>query len=261
MSKSLPSSGVHTCRTDGAIVVYEHPTSGSLCVAIPLAIDEPVAWRGKFTTVIGKSDGTLNTKNIASLRQAFPAWDGADPGALMDLDTSEVQLEAVCEREEFTPEGGETREVLKVQWLNPVGGSSAMPEATDRKTLSTKWGAKFRAASAPAKAAPAAKPAGAKPTPAAAKPAAAPAKAAAAPAKAAAGGPPSRRPAPAAAARTSDADTVWTDFSAANGSPEDGSAEATELGNRFYDAQDRLFPGKDPLTPEDWGAIATELGV
>ncbi len=245
--KSIPNPGTYPAQTAGAMVVYE-TENGALCVAIPVKITggTEVAWQGKHTVTLGKSDGTVQTKSIATLKKVF-GWDGVNPFELEDLDTTAMEFEIVGEHQAYTP-AGETEEVMtfKIQWLNPVGGSTNMPEKIDRKAALTKWGSKFKALSGTV-----AKPAAAKPAAPAAK---------SPPAKPAVSGPPGRK-ATAAMARTSTQEEVWNGLVAAN----EGADEA-DLGQKYYDACDEVEAGSsaDPSlldTPAKWGQVADKLGI
>lgn len=245
------------------MVVYE-AKSGALCVAIPVMLMTPgVHWSGKATVTLGKSNGEIQEKNIASLRKVFPAWDGSDPFALESIELApegQPEFDVVGEIEPYQPEPTETDpdpapvDTFKIQWVNPLGSSARMPEkVSDQSKVLSKWGQKFRAV-ASGKAAPAVT------APKAAPAKAAPAKAPAPPA-AAAPAPRGRAAAPAApvAARTSTAEDAWANWAKAT-----ASMDADERTNKFYDAQDAVV-GNDQhggeLTPEQWGAVEAHLGV
>lgn len=255
MSKALPAPGNHPARKDGNMVVYE-AESGALCVALPvMLLSTEVAWKGKHTITIGKKDGTLQTRRIEDLKRIF-GWDGINPFDLENIDPDNTaEFEVVGEHETYTPPEGEAREVFKIIFLNPPGGSQNMPEVLDeqgRKQLITKWGSKFKAVSG-GKAA--AKPAAQAAKPAAAKPGAK----AAAPSRPAAGGPPSRGKSNATSVtpRTSTQEEVWQALVAAN----EGVSE-DELATKYYEAQDAVAPDANgELTPTQWGEVADNLGV
>lgn len=164
----LPNPGTYPAKLSANVVIYEAET-GSLCGAFPVRIEgSSVAWAGKHTMVIVKSDGTLQTKNIKTLREIF-GWDGQDPFWLEDQDLTGCPFEIVGDHEKYTPQATDAdpepaeRTTFKIQWMNPVGGGGArMPESADRKAVLAKYGSKFRAnagtSAAPAKTA-AAKPA------------------------------------------------------------------------------------------------------
>lgn len=239
--KAIPNPGTYPAQTAGTMVVYE-TENGALCVAIPVKITggTEVAWQGKHTVTLAKSDGTLQKKSIDTMKKVF-GWDGVNPFDLEDLDTAEMNFEIVGEHSAFTP-AGETEEVItfKIQWLNPVGGSTNMPEKIDRKTALAKWGSKFKAISGGT---------------ATAKPAVKPA---AAPAKPVVAGPPGRGKAEAKKeVRTSTGEDVWAKL--VEGNPKE---DESVLGEKYYAAQYKVAPDANgELTPEQWGEVLTELGL
>lgn len=251
MSQNLLAPGTYPAKTSAKMVVYE-ADSGSLCVAVPIvALDAEgnQLWSGKTTICLGKADGTLMTKSIENLKRCF-GWDGKDPFALEEIEAGANELEIVGEHEEYTPKSTDENPdpqpvlVFKIKWLNPPsGGGAAMKEplgADERKKVLTKWGSKFKAMAGT----PAAKPA-AKSAPAV-------------PAKKAPPTPPSRGKAPAkAAARTSSQEEVWTLLKSANAEESDDT-----LAEKYYAAQDEVAPGANgELTAEQWGEVATKLGL
>lgn len=134
------------------MVLYE-TKNGALCLAVPVVLkDSPVAWSGKTTQTLAKSDGTLMTKTIDNLKTIF-SWDGLDPFALQDIDTTEIEFSITGEHEEYQPPvdaNGEQPEpvtVFKVQWLNPlIGIGVKMPTPIeDKKSIMARFGAKFKA--------------------------------------------------------------------------------------------------------------------
>ena len=242
--KAIPNPGTYPAACSGAMVVYE-TESGALCVAVPVKITggTEVAWQGKHTVTLVKKDGALNLKSIETMKKVF-GWDGLNPFDLEDLDTSGVDFEIVGEHENYLPDGEtEERTSFKIQWLNPIGGSTNMPEKVeDRKALLAKFGSKFKAVSS---------------KPAASKPAASAAPSKPAPAKAPPAGPPSRPRTAAGQKRTSTSDEVWAALVKTN--PDENE---TTLGEKFYAAQDEVAPeANGELTPVQWGAVAESLGV
>jgi hypothetical protein len=260
MSRQLPPPGNYNARRNDTIVVTESE-AGALLAWIPYVLCHPdwAAFTGKHMVVIGKKDGSLATKNIETLKKVFN-WDGQNPFNLEEIplpETEDAEFElSQCYHDEYA-DGEETKISFKANWLNPIGGTTMMPEKVDesgRKEIITKWGSKFRAVSASSggktAAKPAAKPAAKAETPAAAKPAAkstAPKAAAAAP----------MRKSTAAVARTCNQDEVWGLLVAAN----EGKSE-NELGEVYWDKVEELYPGKNgELSLSEWGKVATELGV
>jgi len=257
--RTLPSDGTYRAIISATPVIYE-TEEGALCAAIPVSISGDVAWSGKATVVIGKKDGTLNTRAIDNLKKIFTGWNGQDPFELPEIyqtnaDTEGAEpfmAEIVGVNEDYQPkDGGDPVRVFKVQWLNAVGDSTRMPESADRKSVMTKWSSKFKAHSASTGGS---KPATKKTEPKAEKPAAA---SAAAPAKAAAGGPPSRKNnATTASARTSTGEEVWAAMKEAN--PDD-TDEA--LGAKYWGTIEELFPGREDLNATEWGKVANKLEI
>ena len=261
--KAIPNPGTYSAGTAGQMVVYE-TKQGALCVAVPVkTLASEVAWQGKHTITLVKQDGTVQTRSLETLRKVF-GWDGINPFDLEDMDTSAIEFEIVGEHKvlaatETEPE----REIFSVQYLNPTGGSTNMPEkVTDRKSLLTKYGSKFKALSGakkPAAATVAKKAAAPEPEAEAEEsepelPATKPA------AKPAVKGPPGRKSI-AAVARISTQEEVWAALVAAN----DGD-EGEETAQKYYGACDAVIDGSssDPTlldTPAKWGQVADKLGV
>ena len=250
--KALPAPGTYPAQRNAAIVIYV-AESGALCAAIPVQlIGSDVAWSGKATVTLGKSSGELQTRTIDNLKKVF-GWDGADPFTLEDMaiqeDKSVAEFEVVGEIDTYQPPEGEARDVFKIQYLNPIGGSSNMPErVADRKAVLSNWGSKFRAHSGGASAPkPSAKPA------AAAKPTVAAKKAAAA-------GPPGRSagsPATTAMPRSATIEEAWAAYEKAN-----PGTDQDDLAAKFYAAQDEVCgAGVESPTPQQWGEVMTKLGV
>lgn len=258
--RTIPNAGTYPARTNGGIVIYEAPT-GALCAAIPIRLHEvDPAWSGKHTMTIAKADGTLQARTIDTLKQLF-GWDGLDPFALSDLDTSEAELEIVGEHSTYTPEGEtEERLTFKIQWLNVPGeGGAKMPEPAERKSVLAKYAGKFRAlagAGAGKQATPAAttKPAATTTTKTAApvetkKPAAAPPKKVSTP--------PGKAKSAGGQARTSTMDECWAKLQEQRADLTDEAA----LGEVWYNMMAASFPGKEnaDLSIQDWGTFMTEI--
>ncbi len=153
MAKEIPNAGTYRASTSGAAIVVYEADSGSLCAALPVTLKgSEIAWSGKTTLVLGKNDGTLNTRTLDNLKAIFPQWDG-DPFKLDELETSNNEFDVVCQHEEYDDKNtGDKRMGFKVQWVNPIGVGVKMPEklAPDEvKSLKSKWGSKFKAVSKP----------------------------------------------------------------------------------------------------------------
>lgn len=258
MSKQLPQNGTYAAKLGGSIVVYE-TEEGALCAAVPVTlIGSDVAWSGKTTMTIGKSDGTLQRRTIDTLKKVF-GWDGLDPAWLSENDLSACEFEIVGEQEEYTPRqtddepNPQPRLQFKIRWINEPGGGNRMPEPADRKAVMTKWGGKLKAISGGAaqKPAPASKPASAP------SPASKPAQAAAQPPKPAAPPAPPAKKAPARStddplAPTATMEEAWSACVKAN----EGKSEA-EVGEVWYAKLEELHPGKtnSDLGLKDWGQV------
>lgn len=230
---SLPQPGTHCAKLAGPIVIYE-TEKGALCAALPVKLFGEVAWTGKHTMTLAKSDGTIQEKTIQTLKQVF-GWDGQDPFWLSDTDLTGADFEVVGEHEEYQPPDGEAKMVFKIQWLNPIGGTGAkMPTPADRKSVAAKYGAKLRALSG--------KPV--TPTPKPATPKAAQPELPKPPTKPAPVAPPSGPPAT--------MEETWQSLIKSN----PGKTEQ-ELGIRWWETMEAMFPGKNnsQLTPVEWGQL------
>ena len=262
-------------------VIYFAET-GSLCVAVSVAlVDSPVPWRGKHTIVMVKSDGTGMESNLNTLRKCFDCTlenpygliyenpDEPDDTKLVVRDLTAFDLEVVGKKkslpEKRDPETGEVtypaREVFDIQWLNPAGGGSRMPEAADRQTVLARYGAKFRAMSGPRKAAPpAAKPSAPAPKPAEEPPELAPA-APKAPPKPAAKGPAARK-STAAVARTSTLSETFKLLCDKLGVTEaEEDREKADRASRIFWVMADKFGATESITIQQWGKIADQVDV
>ena len=282
MSKQLPKPGTYKARRAGAMVVYESG-SGALCLAVPyLLLNADIAFTGKHTQVMFKSDGTEMTKATANLRKIFPGWNSLAPMRLPDDGEETLTLEelplpedsAVAEfiladcyiDDTFIPkdsEDGKPIPQFKVQWMNALDDSGApIVTAEEKSAIVSKWGAKFGAKPLTPQ------PAVAVAAEATAKKRGRPAKEAApvevaatvTPAAPVASAPPARK-STAAVARTSTADEVWNGLvKKHNGKPEG------DISDMLYAAVDEVL-GKagcqidEVQTPAQWGIIADKLGV
>lgn len=256
--REIPAAGNYPGKTNGPISIAEAKT-GSVCAFIPVSlVDSVPPWSGNFVCALILADGTPQTRTIQNLCTIF-GWDGSDPEFFRDRDFSDIRFEIVGEHSDWTPEGGETRTQFKIQYLNPVGGGSAPREFMDKKSLATKWGAKFRAIQSTLGVKLAEKPktetkkVEAKvETKPAETPASQPAQTQSTPA---ASGPPGRKKAQTVGGQpvTATMEEAWDALKKAR--PND-SDEA--LGDsHWYTAIEKLFPGKtnSDLTIQQWGAL------
>lgn len=248
MPRTLPNPGSYTARRTGPIVVRETDRH-ALCAYIPLTLcNSEVNWAGKAVVTLGKQDGTLQVNAIANFGKIWPSWDRTDFFALEEIpipDGDGPEFEVTdCVIEQFDPgDGTGERDVFKIGWVNPLGGSVAMPEpvaAADRKNLIAKWSSKFKANAG-----------GTKVKPAESKPATAPA----------ASGPPKRTPPTRSKEpRMSNGDEVWELLTKAN--PKENQ---DKLMDKYYETVNGIHPGGEDnikaVSPEEWGEIADKLGV
>jgi hypothetical protein len=252
--KEIPNNGTYRATTGGIKLVVYEADSGSLCVALPVTLQgSEVAWSGKTTLTLGKSDGSLQTRTIENLQAIFPEWAG-DPFALGELETKETVFEVVGQQEKYADRAtGEDRLGFKIQWVNPIGGGIKMPEAltpAEVKDLKSKWGAKFKAvAKSSAKLAEKVVAETPEPTPEPVKKSTAPA-----------------RKAPAAAkkvVRELSANLV-SELLAKKlfGTTELSEAQESEHSTKWFEAMDELFGvNVTAETPEQFGQLADKLGV
>lgn len=255
-NKILPKPGTYQARRNAGIVVYESD-SGALCAALPYSLlNSDVAFSNKHTITLAKSDGTLQMRTLENLKAIFgDAFDISNPFTLEDMPLGpEGQPEFECADcfidDSYIPEGASAPLLtFKVQWINPLGGSSGnMPDKANRDEVLKKWGKKFQIiAKAPAKTV--AKPAGvAKPEPAAENPAV----------KA-----PTRKPPIIKSARVSSAEEVSTLLAKKLFNTEElTEAQQDEHAKAYYDAMDALFGvNVTAETPEQFGQLADKLGI
>lgn len=247
----LPSPGTYRAKQNGIVIVRKEET-GSIMAYIPYVLtncQESPNFSEVHNLTLCAKDGTLQQRSINYMRQVFQNWDGENLADIeMPAEGEEIptfDLADCFHDDSYTPEGAsEPLLQFKAKWFNPPGGGrkQSMTEA-ERKSAIVGWKAKYKAMTAVSgKPATVTKPATAQP--AAAKPAVK--------------GPPGRKPA--AATRTSDANTVFEAICTAN--PENDDAAN---GQAYYDACDAVVEGssEDPskLTPENWGQILTNIGL
>lgn len=259
----IPKAGVYQGQLNGQMSIYE-ADSGSLCLAVPVKLlNAEVAWTGKATVTLIKSDGVGNENSIAKLREIWDGWNTQDPFDLLELEgRDDVIFECDCVQEEYTAEGKEPELKLKVKWLNPIGGSSRIPQCMDRKEALAKFGAKFKAmfggTSKPAQSKATGKPAASKPVEDKPKPAAA----AATTTKKKSSAPPP----PAAVSRgaggtavTCTMDEAWQRLQELYPDSDDEA-----LGKIWYAKLKELYPDVEPsdlpsLSLQQWGAAKVAL--
>jgi len=297
--RSLPNPGTYLAKLNGKIVVY-NTESDALCAAVPVTlIDSEVKWSGKATVLLGKQDGTVQRRSIENLKKIFNgkpdtegelAFTGENPRDLMYKDkvyTDGVQFEVVGEIEDSLPkEGEEQHKVFKIQWINPIGGSSVMPEPIDLQTFLAKWGSNFKAQFSAANKvvkkkvekpveielekdqeeepeateSEAPEEAPEVPAPAPEPPKKVAAKAPPVTANPATSGPPSRK-ATSAFARTANQQEVWELFVNRNETLETPLTE-DELGVKWWETVNKIAPEKNgDLTIQQWGKVADKLEV
>lgn len=151
--------------------VLTEAKSGALMYYVEVLIENVPPMRGSFCMV--KSDGTLMQRNIEDLINILDGrWDGADIAALEAVDPTGCEVVADCADGE--PRNGKVyTEVRNI--YPPNGGGAKLPDKVDAKSVSSKYGAKFRAMfgtrAKPVSSTPATKPAPRPPAPPASSPA------------------------------------------------------------------------------------------
>lgn len=135
------ASGVYAAHPGAATV--EEAKSGALMLYIMMDIKDGPSLRSSHCIV--NKEGVVMTKNIERLREWAVGWDGADPYWFMENDISALDVEVVIEQEAGYNDPSKMFPVVK--WVNAPGGGGggALPEATDKKLVMAKYGAKFRA--------------------------------------------------------------------------------------------------------------------
>lgn len=254
MSRNLPQPGDYQARRYDAIVVREEE-SGSLMAYIPCLLigSEPADFKFTHALCLGSKDGVVQQRNIETLKTIFPDWDGLDPFGLEEIplpegEEPEFDLGDCFHDDSYTPEGSGAPVIqFKAQWLNPLGGGRPKKEPmteAEKKQARTKWAGKFKAISG--KPAPKNSPAPHN--------TAKPAVKSSAPARNA---PPARGGKAASEARTSTQEEVWEGLKSKFPKEKDD-----KLAEKFYAAQDEVSPDANgELTAEQWGEVATNLGI
>lgn len=138
------ADGTYAARP-GAASVYESK-QGALVLALAVKIQDGPELKSYHTLV--NKDGAINTRTIDNLK-AWSGWDGVDPFWFMENDLSGIDVEVVIANEPGFNDP--TKMFAKVKWINPPGGGGGkgadMPEASDKRSILAKYGAKFRAVS------------------------------------------------------------------------------------------------------------------
>lgn len=213
----LPAIGDHPAKANGQIQIGEAAT-GSLCVTIPCVLPQSGNFQTEWLGVLVKADGEVMINTVENLKEVF-GWDGTDPFALTEIDTTDKEfILAQCKHEEYE---GKMR--FKPGFLNSASRRIQLKEV-DRKTMLAKYGSKFRALSG-------GKPAPKTPPPATGK---------------------KTLPPPTPTGPTSKMEDVWEACCKAN-----PGLDQEKAGEIFYAAIAEMFPGKQntDLTPHDWGKL------
>lgn len=164
MSRQLPAEGDYTAKCTGQLKVIEAET-GTVGIAIPYRLtDSEIPFSDTHTVYIAKSDGTLLSVGIDSLKKVF-GWDGQDPWELCWEDPSaetgpksypdlEFRL-ADCKHEQGkkASQDGSFPTYFKPSWLNAMDGGRSFKMA-DRSAFMKSFGSKLRATSGVAKSTP-----------------------------------------------------------------------------------------------------------
>lgn len=228
------ASGVYAAHPGAATV--EEAKSGALMLYIMMDIVDGPSLRSSHCIV--NKDGAVMTRTIDSLKKWAVGWDGADPYWFMENDISALDVEVVIEQEAGYNDPSKMFPVVK--WVNAPGGGGggALPEATDKKLVMAKYGAKFRAIAG-----------GTTVTPTRARPAAPVAQTA-----------PPTRPAPSApppARKVAAAHTQATAWAKLN---ELGAGmPAPELESRWFSFIDATKMDQADMTPEGWAQVEESI--
>ncbi len=137
-------NGTYPAHPTGRVEVGEH-ANGCLIATMEFDIGEGRTISNVFW--LTTKDGAINTRSIETLKEIF-GWDGADPFWLADhaVEFVDVAVELVIKNETFQGNDGNDHTVPKVKWVNPIGGGVQIANS-DRKALTSKYGAKLRAVS------------------------------------------------------------------------------------------------------------------
>ena len=135
------ADGTYAARPKAASV-YEGK-SGALILALVHAFEG--GGEIKSYHALTTRDGAINTRAVEDLKK-WSGWDGSDPYWFMDSDLTGIDVELVIANEEY-----EGRKSPKVKWVNRPGSGSGtgLPDASDRRAVLAKYGAKFRAVAGP----------------------------------------------------------------------------------------------------------------
>jgi hypothetical protein len=132
--------GRYAGRFTGEVSVYEN-TKGSLVAAFGIEVEGQV--RTWFATLV-TADGVVSERRVRDLKTML-GWDGASPDWL--LDAADQYAGCECEVEIINEPGNDGQTYSNIKYVDPPGGGAAgkLPEAMDKRTLVTKYAAKFRA--------------------------------------------------------------------------------------------------------------------
>ena len=260
---NLPNPGNYVARRHAPIVIGE-TTKKAIMAYIPYEIigSDAAGYQDVHSVCIQSKDGELQQRNLEEFQKVFPSWPGNDIFDLETIPLNEGDAEFAlkeCFHEEYAPEGKESRLQFRAKWFNALNSDPRIPAPLGedgKKKIRNLLGSKLKAVmGSPAK--PAAK-AAATPAPA---PAATPAAPAAKPARAT----PGKKAATVEAVRVSNADEVYIGIQ-----KKFPDVSEDDWGNKFFAAQDEVFADKErdesgefkvALTVEEWGKIATHLGL
>jgi len=129
--------------------VLSETASGALMYYVMVAPNERTdvpETRGAICLV--KKDGEMMTKNVQNLIKILGGqWDGKDIAALEAIDPTGIQV--VAEYADTLPktrdDGSEITYTEVKNIYPPSGGGLGLPESVDAKSVSAKYGSKFRA--------------------------------------------------------------------------------------------------------------------
>ena len=125
-------------------VLYEKAETGTLNLACQFDVS---GYRLRYNFNLIQKDQTISTRVVSFLREAL-GWDGANFETLQESDYSGIPLEVVLGEEPSIKDPSKMFTVIK--FVNIPGGNQLdMPQKADSRSLSAKYGSKFRAVSPP----------------------------------------------------------------------------------------------------------------